>query len=101
VVVGDGADGVVELEVVLEGGVVAPPSHHIVGTELSLGLVHYSDIFVVKDPLFLFVFIPSSGKLKVSRIGQSVGTDRPQFRESKVVSEYFCNPSFDLSGNID
>lgn len=44
---GDGADGVVEVEVVLAGRVVAAPSHHIVGTEFAAALEDLADVFVV------------------------------------------------------
>ena len=47
VVVGDGADGVVELEVVLAGRVVAAPPDHVVRAEVAAALEHLPDVFVV------------------------------------------------------
>lgn len=44
---GNGADCVVKFKVVLERGVVAFPSDHIVGTELALTFKDFSNILVI------------------------------------------------------
>ena len=43
----DGPDGVVKIEIILEGSVIALPPHHVVRAELTLALPNFSNIFVV------------------------------------------------------
>lgn len=46
-IVGNGADGVEMLKVVLVRRVVSFPSHNIKRAEFRLGLVHMANVFVV------------------------------------------------------
>ena len=96
-VIRDGADRVEEVQIVLVRRVVSSPADDVVGTKLAFTLKHFSNMFVIDMPFFFFVVVPGRRVLEILRVSESVGSDRTEFRQSKVMTECFSDPSFDLS----
>ncbi len=95
------ADCVVELKIVFKGWIVSFPSYHIIRTIATFCLVDLTNVLVNYCPLFLFIFEPSSWVLKVSRVSQSIGSDRTQLRKCEVVAKDLGYPTFDWASNIN
>jgi hypothetical protein len=101
VIVGNGPNGIVKVEVVLERRVIAFPSNYIEGRIIALIFKDLSNVFVHDCPFFLLILEPSSRSLEVCRIGETVGSDWPQLRQLEMMTEDLRHPALDFLLNVD
>lgn len=100
-VIGNRANCIVQVEVIFEGRVVPSPPDHVIGRKLAFGLKHLADVFVENCPFLLFVLKPSRRVLEISGVCESICPDRPQLRQTEMMSKDLSYPSFDFPSNIN
>lgn len=93
-IIRDRSDRVVEFEIVFKGRIVSSPTNYIIRTELTFSFENFPNVFIEDNPIFLFVLIPSSWELKVSRVSQTIGSYRSKFWKPEMMSEYLSYPPF-------
>ena len=89
-----------EFHIIFIGRVVSFPTYHIIRAKLTFALEYLTYKLIHDCPLLLFIFKPGSWILKITRICQSICSNRSQLWKSEMASKYLGNPSFDLSFNI-
>jgi len=101
VVIRNGTNCIIQLKIVFKRRVVSFPSYYIIRTIFTFCFINLANVFINYRPFLLFVFEPSSRKLKVSWISQAISSDRAQLRKCEVMTKDLGYPTFDLTCNIN
>lgn len=96
-IIGNGANSVVKLQVILARGIVSSPPDNIKGWIWTVGLKKFPHVLIYHQPLLILILEPSCGVLEIFWVGQSVCTNRSKLREWEVMSVAFSDPPTNLT----
>mmetsp|Transcript_41923 Transcript_41923/g.64167 ORF Transcript_41923/g.64167 Transcript_41923/m.64167 type:complete len:311 (-) Transcript_41923:207-1139(-) len=92
-IVTNGADCVVQVQVILVRAVVSVPGNDIEGRVVLLILEELASILALDIPCVVSILVPGSRRLEVHGVGESISSNGSEIRQNEVLLESLANVS--------